>query len=64
MIQMMMHLECTQRPSVDDLMQHPKISQHIKEQSMREVVHNIKKKEEDLLKKEKVIKEKESDLEK
>ena len=45
-------------------MSHPKISQHIKEQSMREVVHNIKKKEEDLLKKEKVIKEKETDIEK
>jgi uncharacterized protein (DUF3084 family) len=64
MIQVMMHLEKEKRPSVEDLMQHPKLSQYIKEYSMRDMIMNTKKKEEDIIKKEKLVKEKEADIEK
>lgn len=62
-IQLMMHLEKEVRPSVEDLMQHPKISHHIKEQNMRDLVTSTKRKEEELVKKEKLIKEKEAEIE-
>lgn len=59
-----MHLEKDLRPNVEDLMQHPKISHHIKEQNMRDIIASTKRKEEDLIKKEKLIKEKELAIEK
>jgi hypothetical protein len=63
-IQTMMHLDKERRPSVEDLLVHPKISQFLKEAHLKESFTAIKRKEEDLLKKEKQIKEKEQDLEK
>jgi len=58
-----MHLDKESRPSVEDLMQHPRLSKYIKEQSMRELLSNTKRKEEELLKKEKAVKEKEAEIE-
>ena len=52
----MMHLDKERRPSVEDLMQHPRISQYIRETNMKDIMYNIKKKEEDLTKKEATIK--------
>lgn len=63
-IQWMMNLDKNKRPSVEDLMQHPKISKYIKESGIKEVMSGIKKKEDELIKKEKVIKDKETDIEK
>lgn len=62
-IQAMMHLDKESRPSVEDLMQHPRLSKYIKEQSMRELLSNTKRKEEELLKKEKAVKDKEAEIE-
>ena len=63
-IQWMMNLDKNKRPSVEDLMHHPKISKYIKESGIKEVMSGIKKKEDELIKKEKVIKDKETDIEK
>ena len=62
MIQAMMSLDKDQRPSVEDIMPHPKVSQHLKEQSMRDMIHSSQRKEEELKKKDKMIKQKELDL--
>lgn len=64
MIQAMMHLEKEKRPSVEDLMSHPKISKIIKEHDVQNYIVNQKRKEEDLLKKEKAVKEREVEIEK
>ena len=63
MIQTMMHLEKEMRPSVEDLMSHPKISKIIKEQDVQNYMVNQKRREEDLIKKEKAVKEKEAEIE-
>jgi hypothetical protein len=49
----MMSLDQTKRPNVEELMSHPKISHNIKEQSMKDYIMSMKKKEEELIKKEK-----------
>lgn len=59
----MMSLEMEQRPTVDELYQHPKISQYVKEQTMQDMIHQYKRKEEDLAKRDKMIKRKELELE-
>eukprot|EP00347_Sterkiella_histriomuscorum_P005663 403355737 len=61
-IKLMMSLEKEQRPNVDELMPHPKISCFLKEQSMKDMISASKHKEEELLKKDKMIKKKEQDL--
>lgn len=63
-VQWMMSLEKEKRPSVEDLMVHPQICYRLRDRRLREMQSNIKRKEEDLLKKERVVKEKESDIEK
>jgi hypothetical protein len=60
----MMHLEKEKRPSVEDLMSHPKISHWVKENHMKDILSSTKKKEEELIKKEKQVKEKELEIEK
>lgn len=49
----MMNLDKDRRPAVEDLMAHPKISQFVKEAHLKESYTAIKRKEEDLTKKEK-----------
>ena len=58
-IQAMMCLEQKQRPDVEDLMQHPRISKVIKELHYKDICSAIKRKEADLNKKESDIKLKE-----
>lgn len=60
----MMSLDMETRPTVEDLMPHPKISHFLKEQSMKDMIHSYQRKEEELSKKDKMIKKKEQDLEK
>ena len=63
-ISWMMSLDKDKRPSVEDLMVHPQICYRLRDRKLKEMTTNIKRKEDDLLKREKVLKDKESDYEK
>jgi hypothetical protein len=63
-IKWMMSLEMETRPTVEEIMPHPKISHFLKEQSMKEMIHSYQRREEELQKKDKMIKKKEQDLDK
>lgn len=58
-IQCMMSIDQAQRPNVEDLMQHPRISRIIKELQFKDIMSSVKRKEADLGKREAELKEKE-----
>jgi len=59
----MMHLDKDKRASVEDLMTHPQICFKLRDRKLKEMQGNIKRKEDDVSKKERLIKEKEQELE-
>jgi NIMA (never in mitosis gene a)-related kinase 2 len=61
MIKWMMSIEQSQRPNVEDLMQHPRISKFIKELQFKDIWASAKRKEAELLKREADLKAREDD---
>ena len=60
----MLSLEKEKRPSVEELMVHPQICYHLREKKIKEMDTNIKRKAQDIDKKDKTLKEREIQIEK
>lgn len=59
-----MNLDKEKRSSVEDLMMHPQICFNLRDRKLKEMQMNIKRKEDDLAKREKVIIDKEVETQK
>ena len=55
----MLSLDKDKRPSVEELMVHPQICYHLRERKIKEMDSNIKRKANDIEKRDKTMKEKE-----